>query len=794
MTFLHLSLIAGLGVMSIPVLLHMFGQRQPQLIDFPALKFVRQTTRDQSRSWQLRHWLLLLLRMLLLAAIALAMSRPRVHTALLGSILGISSLGVLATIATIVAAVAHATRRPFSIRMTCLIVAIGIWLSVGVWAFQALTTGPAVPSSDQSSPVAAALIVDNGPTMSYRANNQFRLDAAKEMALWILDKLPIDSRVGLLGGAPIGSLALDPATAKSQVKLLELRGSHIDLVERIRNALNLVLKTQLARKEIYVVTDLASSGWSGTTEELRKLLAEHSTEVLLQIIDVGVPENANWRLGDAKAEFQTIPEGGETSIEVSIERPAEGGRQDATIKLFMEELNAADLLIGSDGKLKSSPNELVASQNVSLSTDRMAVVQLKPSKKLDAGAHNFTVRLEQNDPIKLDNERYVTVMVQAMRSTLVVADDVDLARFLQYTIDPSAADAARGTSMCEQIRYVQLSRVQLEKYAVICLYDPPLLTAPQAQSMKEHVQAGGGLLLILGPNQGSAEAIAKSPLQALLPGKIIDKKQRDPKDRSCFFQTAAVSHPVFHAFGQVSTSIPWNAFPVFTHWQLGAMVDGAQTLITYNDGSGDAVVIHPIGRGQVITLTTPIPEPARRDAWNELTTGADTWPSFFLIRGCIGSLSGADQTRFNYTAGENILLTNDPLQWPNRYELFSPESQSVSIEAKDGMLAIGQFESPGIYRLKGARTPPIARAVSVNVPAADTVLNRLDQAELTQRLGEGNFRFARSQNEIESSVGQVRYGRELYSLLMLFVAGLFLAEQAMSNRFYKLTFGGAKAT
>ncbi|MCA9132897.1 MAG: BatA domain-containing protein, partial [Planctomycetales bacterium] len=96
MSFLHLSLLAGLGVISVPLLLHLFGQSQPQVLDFPALRFVKETTQEQSMSWQLRHMLLLLLRILLLAALALALARPRVHSAMLGSVLTVSALGICA--------------------------------------------------------------------------------------------------------------------------------------------------------------------------------------------------------------------------------------------------------------------------------------------------------------------------------------------------------------------------------------------------------------------------------------------------------------------------------------------------------------------------------------------------------------------------------------------------------------------------------------------------------------------------------------------------------------------------
>ncbi len=226
MSFLHLSLLAGLGAVSIPILLHLFGRSQPQIVDFPALRFVQQTTQEQSMSWQLRHILLLLLRILLLAALALALARPRIHSMMFGSVLAGTLLAGCALLASVIAAVAFVSRRPASVWLTAALVAGGLWIAAAVWSLGTLAKGPSVPSSDQSSPVAAVLIIDNGPTMSYRTDNTTRLELAREMGLWILDQLPMDSRVGILAGAPLGSLALDPATAKSQLKIIETRGAH----------------------------------------------------------------------------------------------------------------------------------------------------------------------------------------------------------------------------------------------------------------------------------------------------------------------------------------------------------------------------------------------------------------------------------------------------------------------------------------------------------------------------------------------------------------------------------------
>ncbi len=786
MTFLHMSLIAGLAVVTVPILLHLFGQRQPQLIDFPALKFVRQTTREQSSSWQLRHFLLLMLRVLLLALLALALARPRVHSAMLGSVLGIAGASVAAALASLIAAVALVSRRPAVISWTALAIAATLWFAVAVWGYQSLTVGPVVPNSDQSAPVAAVIIVDNGPSLAYRANNALRLDTARDTAIWILDKLPLDSRVGVLAGVPVGSLSLDPATAKSQVNQIEQRGAHIDLVGRIRTAIDLVLATDLQRKEVYVITDMVSSSWTAATDDLQKLLKEHSQEVLVQIIDVGDMDTANWRLGDATPDFQTVPEGGEITLEVSVERPATAGNKSATIELLQEDIDPK-LPVISNGKLKTAALRVVDRQVVDLAAERIANIKLT-AKDLKAGSHNFTVRLDRQDPLLLDNERYATVLANAQRPALVVAEDADIARYLQFNIDPRAAESTQAASLCETVRYSQLGRVALERFSVVCLYDPAAVSAVQGQSLKEHVLGGGGLLIILGAGPDNASTLNESPLASLLPGKMANPNAVSSPVTFSFFQPVAPAHPIFHAFGQ--TEVRWNPYPIFKHWNIESLAESAQTLIEYSDGSGPAVLAQTVGRGQVITITTPIPEPAQssRPLWNELSVGEDTWPSFGLLLGCVRTLSGADQAKVNYTVGESVSLTNDPLHWPSRYELFLPNAQSRSVEALDGRINLGQFDQPGVFRMRGQRTSPVTRSVSVNAPAADTLLERVTPSQLDERLGADTYHLARNRDEIESSVGQARFGRELFPLLMLFVAGLFLAEQAMSNRFYKLKF------
>ncbi len=289
MNFLHLSLMAGLAAMAIPVALHLLSRRQPKLVAFPALRFVKQTVVQQRGSWQLRHFLLLCLRVGIFGAMAMALARPRVHSAMMTTALGLGLLIAAAVFTTLVALVAAVARRGKSVWMSAAVLAAMMWIGAGAWATLSITRGPVVPSSDQTAPVAAALIIDNGPTLDYRADNEKRFVAAKKMAAWILGKLPLDSRVGVLTGAPIGALSLDPSTAKGQVDILQPQALHVDLVTRLRTAIDLVLASDLERKEVYVVTDLTKPAWATADAALAATIKQHSKEVLIQIIDVGTP-------------------------------------------------------------------------------------------------------------------------------------------------------------------------------------------------------------------------------------------------------------------------------------------------------------------------------------------------------------------------------------------------------------------------------------------------------------------------------------------------------------------------
>ena len=66
----------GLIAASLPILLHLVQRREPPEVEFPAVRYLEDATRDHRRRLKLRHLLLLIVRTLLICAVVLAAARP----------------------------------------------------------------------------------------------------------------------------------------------------------------------------------------------------------------------------------------------------------------------------------------------------------------------------------------------------------------------------------------------------------------------------------------------------------------------------------------------------------------------------------------------------------------------------------------------------------------------------------------------------------------------------------------------------------------------------------------------
>ena len=76
MSFLNPYLLWGLLAISIPVIIHLFNFRRFRRVYFTNVRFLEELKQQTRRQSQLRHILVMILRMLAIASLVLAFSQP----------------------------------------------------------------------------------------------------------------------------------------------------------------------------------------------------------------------------------------------------------------------------------------------------------------------------------------------------------------------------------------------------------------------------------------------------------------------------------------------------------------------------------------------------------------------------------------------------------------------------------------------------------------------------------------------------------------------------------------------
>jgi Aerotolerance regulator N-terminal/von Willebrand factor type A domain len=799
MAFVNLSLLAGGFLVAIPVVLHLIMRQRPKPFVFPALRFIHERRLANQRRLQLRHWLLLALRCGAIGLFALALARPSVVSGAVSSWLTAGVMAALAALTGLMALIGHV--RGLSRIVAGSLAAIAVALVVGTLfiAGRALA-GKSPVLGDQESPISAAIVIDTSPRMQYRHENKTRLEAAQDLAQWLLRQLPAESELAILDSRSLSAaFAVDRTAAEKNIERLRTAGTARPLSEVVQAAAQLLKQKQQRRKEIYVLTDLTAAAWKppASGSELKSLLATQ-TDTLLYLIDVGVEKPRNFALGELTLSGDVLPAGSELVIETQVSASGIGGER--TVELWVEHVDPT-LPIIRDGKPVLPKADLRESRSIRLSPGSKEQVQFKVTGSvgdtrprtdgsrvgLQPGTHHGWVRLVGQDGLAIDDVRYFAAEVQPAWSMLLVAPPTASTRYLAEALAPrELRDSGRASFRCESIDQSRLASQELADFRAIALLDPEPLPADVWNKLAEYCERGGGLAIFLGHNAQPPASFQDPAAAKVLGGKLTRQTRTGG---SVYLAPSSYEHPVMAGLRPYSTSVPWDLFPVFYHWNLDELVPNARAVIPYGDGK-PALVENRLGQGNVLVMTTPISDPARpknRQTWNELATGEEAWPCFALVYEMMLHLVRSGQTRLNLLAGETALLPNDPTEYPERYQLFTPLDQPQDVRGQGGRISVRFTDQPGAYRLRGQKAGPLVRGFAVNLAGDTSDLTRLTPTRLDEILGASRYQLAKSKEEIDRAVGSDRIGSEFYPTLVTFLALLLGLEHLLANRFYRKT-------
>lgn len=814
MSLFNPLILFGLAFAAIPIAIHLMMKAKPKKLLFPALRLIQQRRQKNTSRIRLRHFWLLALRMLVLAALVMAITRPALPAAQYG--LNMRETLTLAAIGGACFGLYYfvmrlwrrkklpnhelLSRRSY-LRGGTGFLAAALFALLVAWPYQARVaaeiTAPLPPISAEL-PVAAVFLFDTSLSMDYQQESETRLQVAQKIADEHLTNLPSRSRVAVAdtsASAPILFQA-DMIGASTQIDALKPKSTSHALNDRLRSALSLqeedrkrtlssqstvaeYMRADRLVREVYIFTDMAASAWKTSTAKFLRDELERLDWVSVYIIDVGIESPKNIALTNLELSKQTVSRDGLVEVAVDVESTGYAGK-----KVTLEFL------------LKNEAGEFVKhdQREIQLKDDAAPRIPFV-AKSLKQRMTQGEIRLVSSDPLATDNTLKFSIGVMEQLKIAVVADAPDAsARSIEKSdanILMTALDVLDHNPTF--IPAKDLSAQKLSTFDEVCLVNVARPSEADWQQLDDFVKAGGGLAVFMGSAQigevkGILSANYRGPLtptaEKLLPALPDGAVEFRP---TCGLDVKDTTHPVLRNFAVPGAAAEVATIPMRQHWNVTLQKD-AHVIVRYTDSEGSpALIERPYGDGRTILLTTAInPGPTARRSWNSLTTSG--YYFLALIDQSINYLSRRSGTKLNYRAGEEVFLDLDRGIALDRYFLRKPSGVQLpgNIPAAAISIRISNADELGHFEVVSAnKNVEFNSGFSINPPIGESDLSKINKLDLDQMIGPDRYAMAQNIESLSRSVTAGRLGVEIFPIILALVLIAFCLELTVANRFYE---------
>jgi hypothetical protein len=552
---LNLALTSGIAAAAAPIVIHIAHRRKLQRVEWGAMRFLLEMLRQKRRSLTIENLLLLLIRVLALACLAFALTRPNLH-------------------------------------------------------FR-----PGLADKDvvvRSGKTAAVLIIDDGLS-SAAGRNGAALEKSKSLALAYLDTLKTGDEISLITQSRLGSAPADPlydlAAARDQVAGLQPSAVASDVPALFEAAINQLARHLNPEAEVVLCSDGRGDGWHpedrARWEELRRRLAGDQDAVqgtrkrphLVLLAPEARVVDCNVAVTGIQVDRTLIPAGRQVSVRVAISHSGERAVTGALVRLFVNGRavaeRALDVQIGGKAEY--------------------AIPYTFP----EPGSYVIEAAIEgARDVLPLDDRRAISVQVESHLPVLLVEGRSAGGLGGSLGLVSAALDPAGDGKDLFSVTRVPLGALTDDLLAgtrVVVLGDLPALDAAGVAALEHFVVAGGGVLVGLGPdtNPELVNRFWSRGGDGFLPCNLLASVQPPVPVVPA---TASYSHPALAAFTSKAADA-WKSAQVRRYFHLdlgGARLPDLVRVISLDNGD-PLIIERPRGLGRVALIATSLDQ-----SWSDL--------------------------------------------------------------------------------------------------------------------------------------------------------------------------------
>jgi hypothetical protein len=680
MSFLNPFFLFGSLALAIPVLIHLVRREKSEIIPFSSLMFLLKVPKRSIRQQKMKNLLLMALRLLLLALLVGAFTRP----------------------------------------------------------YMTQPATPAAANGNQNR--AIVLMLDTSYSMQYGGN----FDRLKAEAIKQIDAMGAGDRMTILSFNDSSSMLSVPTADKNQLKgavnVLEPSFGGTRYYEAFTLADRALAQMGNGEKQLVVISDFQRNGWNRSSRE-----SVIGSDVKTQYVNLGVEMPTNIGIDSVSVD--------QTSFTRTY-----SGRVIARIHNHRKD-QAVDVPVSV-----SINDKEVARKTVSVPANMTALAEFT-GFDLALGFAKGRVRIEAEDPLKVDNDFLFTLERREKLNVLVVDAGRNQQSFFLRQAYTSSPD------LPYQVNVMQVQNVSAEdisKHEVVVINDVPRLSDGVRDRMDQMRKTGQGHLIILGENADLGWWGGYSKLPVKVNQRIFVSKDRGLPSVS--LTSYDRNHNIFKPF-ESSTKLVLNTAQFFAYVGVEPK-PGSTVLAKFEDGSPVLTESSKEDHGLLVFNSTV------DNKWNDLPLK----PSFLpLFHEMIRYLSRYSNNRGWYTLGEAIPVVGG-LENASA-AVIGPKGDRQSL----GDLASGQSRfftplTPGYYEL---RVGPDTSWIAVNPPSAESNLDAMPPEDLLASV-------QRTQGESQQAGFLADTDREefarrqmlwWYLLLVALCAGI--AEIYIANRAYK---------
>lgn len=777
---MHSILLVGAALVGLPILLHLIMKQEPKRLTFPAFRFLTQKLKTNQRKLRLRHFLLLALRMLLIALFCLALYQPTLLS------------------------------ESFNLR--------------------------------GEQPVAVVVVIDTSPSMGYTANEKTRLQEAIRRANELLDELPDKSAVAIVDTADLNGYWLpDVAAARRRLEELDKpRGGAQPVTGAVAAAYQLLVKVESPDAEdadqfpklVAIFTDRAAASWDAArVEDLKKLREQiPGTKPAHAVVDVGIDQPVNVGILAAEMKPQVIPANQPAVVTVTVAATgsADAPPVEATV---LARLDGTGTPTRRAVKVPYGQSRVVAFEFPNLKPGLHQIeFSLETPDKLMADNTRFLT-------FKVGEARRILTITDDPDTAVYwqIAHQVK-GEFGCLVVKPEQVKIKDGRSVVEYPHPENPNNIlsdPLNAFEVVCLLnvaDPSL--KPNTidslwDSLRPYVLGNGKLVVIPGADlrpEGYAAAAD------LMPGafqQVIDTQRLNPppppqtapawqapRDGAAgvtwtfLLDKQTLQHPMLRPFQEWETNPRIDVRDLRRarkYWEV-EKADGATVVVRYNDSDKPAAgrpavlernVADPKDptkvKGRVLLLTTRLDDPPPDGAWNDYWEASTSWPVVFpnlVVRYLAGDTADAN---FNFLAGQTVTvpLPKGGVGKGAKVVIDNPNlvGSDAVVEAGDRQteLRLGppRTDQPGNFVLS-VGSANWRDGFSLNVPADESTLEKVSVETIEDLTGQNSVVPVDKNLSLWDALTRVmNQPIDLFPWLLIAVLLLLAVEGLVANRFYR---------